>query len=244
MHTSHLDSYNDPHPKKWNTDLFREHFKAGHHIRQLYGFLIKDELKILNLYMEKEGHPTGHIIHWTSRCYTGNRNYEPRAFLFMRIKLQNGRNVLVGSTHLTTQTGENEPSSEGRTYDQECVNIRKSQISWIVDYIISYKAERQRLCSQRDEAYIDEPLILMGDFNATSEELRHTRLHELGIRRVEPRGPTFSHRTHKIMIDHIFASDSLPCISAEVIDLKQYEGEDDRIISDHLPIKATFSFPL
>lgn len=233
----HLDSTQQSHYKKWPI-LFPEYYERGYRIQHGNAVLVRKEHPLRDLLLDDQsGSVTGQVVPWTSAFYGGNRDTEPRSLLLARVRLQHRRFVLFACTHLTALTEENKDGRRAPT--ERAKHIRKRQIAWIVEYIQSYRAERRKTCEERDEPYQEEPLLLVGDFNALPKELEESRLSELNLEEIEPtEGPSFTHRKHQIRIDLIYASKSITGNAVRVIDLNALETVADRRISDHHPVIA------
>lgn len=235
----HLDSTQQSHYKKWRI-VFPEYYEQGYRIQQGSAVLVRKEHPLRDLLLDdRPGSVTGQVVPWTSAFYGGNRDTEPRSLLLARVRLENRRFVLFACTHLTALTEENKHGKRAPT--EWAKHIRKRQMAWIVEYIQTYRAERRKTCQERHEPYQEEPLLLVGDFNALPEELEQSRLSELNLEEIEPtEGPSFTHRKHQIRIDLIYASQSITGNAARVIDLSALETVADRRISDHHPVIAEF----
>lgn len=233
----HLDSTQQSHYRKW-LDVLPEYYAQGYQIQQGSAVLLHRQHPVYDMLLDdRPGFITGQLIPWTSAFYAGNRDTEPRSLLLTRVHLKDQRFVLFACTHLTAL--KEEDIEGGRAPTERAKLIRRRQIAWIVEYIQSYQAERKKTCAERGQPYEEEPLILLGDFNAQPEELKDSQLSECGLREVKPaEGPSYTHRKHAIRIDLIYASRSITSANARVINLGALETVKDRRISDHHPVIA------
>ena len=80
----------------------------------------------------------------------------------------------------------------------------------------------------------------MGDFNAEPGAKELQPIKQLGLETTDitSDGIQYTHRTHKILIDLIFAPTTVTNKTARIIDLGLLEDEVDRRISDHHPVIA------
>jgi len=86
----------------------------------------------------------------------------------------------------------------------------------------------------------DEPLILMGDFNATPEEynIREYLEKEIGMVRLVPKNNIATHAVAGL-VDHIFFSPASRLVSYECW---VENRKPTRQVSDHLPVVAEITF--
>jgi endonuclease/exonuclease/phosphatase family metal-dependent hydrolase len=247
----HLDSRPQSHPRKWegSRSAFSSYYERGYHILQGSAILLRQQHCIYDFWRDRPGYAVGQIIPWyyeRPTFYTGNRDTEPRSLLLARIRLRS-EIVLFCCTQLTTLRGETRGSkSPPDKVTDEARKIRKKQIDWIVDYVKNYQ-----------DAHREEPIILVGDFNAELGEESLDGLHSLGLDFLGPLGdqknaqgeriPT--HRKHGILIDLIYATrDKIDVADRGVyiVELEEWEfpgeqvtsDEEKRRISDHNPVFA------
>jgi endonuclease/exonuclease/phosphatase family metal-dependent hydrolase len=238
----HLDSRQHSHPLKWEGDektrsAFRSYYAQGCHIQQGAAVLVKQPHRIYDLWRDRPGSALGQIIPWyldAPTFYQGNRDTEPRSLLLARIRLKN-KFVLFCCTQLTTLKEENQKVS-GKTQripTPSAIGIRTNQINWIVQYIKNYRAARQE----------EEPIILVGDFNAkpTAQELQHL-VSNLDLEGIFPEGDPATHRGYEIPIDLIYATKATLFGSARIVNLEDWETSSGKRISDHYPVIAEIGF--
>jgi endonuclease/exonuclease/phosphatase family metal-dependent hydrolase len=123
--------------------------------------------------------------------YEGNRDTEPRFVILTRVK--EPPHPFIVTLHLTTLVNERRAL---RSPDQvnKAQKIRSQQISRLLDLV------RDNILKK------GEPLILAGDFNASSEEacIENMLLSENGFKRLKPENEGPSHPEAEDPIDHIF----------------------------------------
>ena len=155
-------------------------------------------------------------------AYEGTRDTDPRFVLITRIKTPPF--PYVATLHLTTLVGERSlPSQPGRILAAQ--EMRFEQIQRFIDLV------REHILNE------GHPLILTGDFNATSDEPILSDLLEsrLGFVRLRPEVESATHAALNAPIDHIFFYPQ-----ARLLDYHcRIEGGSlSRRSSDHLPVVA------
>jgi endonuclease/exonuclease/phosphatase family metal-dependent hydrolase len=137
---------------------------------------------------------------------------EPRGALWVAIDLGEGRELQVINTHLGLAPAEQQNQARALTGPD-----------WLG------AAERR------------DPLVMVGDFNATARTLAHRILaaslvnaHRLKPAR-EPRAATFPARLPVLRIDHVFVSSGI-----KVRSLRVGVSPLARVASDHLPLVMDF----
>jgi endonuclease/exonuclease/phosphatase family metal-dependent hydrolase len=153
------------------------------------------------------------------------------------VRKVDARIVLFCCTQLSTLT---EEAEDRRRSTPNARALRSHQVGWIVDYIKSYQEARRGICNELKQEWVDEPVILVGDFNADKESPELSRLCELGLKAVKATRPNHTHRKHRIEMDLIFAPGKMRG-SAQVIKLDDLESSNKRGISDHYPVIATLN---
>ena len=123
--------------------------------------------------------------------YEGTRDTEPRFVILTRLK--EPPHPFIATLHLTTLVNERAPHTSGNQKGK-AQEIRRQQISRFLDLVRVNILEK------------DEPLILAGDFNASSEEacIEGMLLSENGFKRLKPDDEGPSHPEAEDPIDHIF----------------------------------------
>jgi endonuclease/exonuclease/phosphatase family metal-dependent hydrolase len=237
---AHLDSMLHPHRRKWGSDIFKDWMERNYRIQQGTAILIKGRHDFYHLLEnDRPGSASAVTIPWyieTPTFYQGNRDTEPRSLLVARVKI-GSRVVLFCCTQLSTLT---EEAEDRRRSTPNARALRSHQIGWTVDYIKSYQEARQEICNELKQEWFDDPVILVGDFNADKSAPELSRLSELGLRVTEATGPSHTHRTHEIEMDLIFAPESMHK-SAQIIEVDMSESSKERRISDHYPVIATLN---
>jgi len=156
------------------------------------------------------------------QAYEGTRDTDPRYALIARIKQV--PYPFVVTLHLTTLVGER-GTSQKREKIKQAQALRYEQIQRVMDLV------REHILHK------GQPLILVGDFNATQEELCLSNLLESqgDFLRLQPENEIPTHADLEAPIDHIFffPKDRLVSYSCRI------EGSDlSRRASDHLPVVA------
>ena len=155
--------------------------------------------------------------------YEGNRDTDPRFALLTRLKKPPFPYLI--NLHLTTLVGERRPQSLPNKIEEAHI-LRNRQIGRLLDLI------REHILRKK------EPVILVGDFNATREEfgIVHLLESEHDFYHLTPAGRNPSHEGLEEPIDHIFfyPKERLVDYSCHID-----AGELSRRASDHLPVVAT-----
>ncbi len=167
----------------------------------------------------KEGVPRNVPI-FQPLTYEGSRDTDPRYVILSRIK-QYPYPYIV-NLHLTTLVGERGSSAWSSDIVDAARLTRSQQLSRIFNLV--------------DENIIQksEPLILMGDFNATPEEytIKDYLEKEKAVVRLVPKNPVPTHQVAG-MVDHIFFAPASRLVHYECwIDDRPLSRE----VSDHLPV--------
>lgn len=155
-------------------------------------------------------------------AYHGNRDTEPRFALLARLKQP--PHPFVATLHLTTLMGERKSRAKRHTIEKSHL-IRQEQISQLLDLVKVHILET------------NEPLILSGDFNATSHEygIFHLLESSAGFVRLVPENDGPTHPMMDKAIDHIFFYPKERLLSYTC----QIDTSDlSRRASDHLPVVA------
>lgn len=172
----------------------------------------------------KEGVPRN-VPLFQPTSYEGSRDTDPRFVILTRLRQAPFPFIL--NLHLTTLVGERGENAWSEVVDAARIT-RSQQISGIISLV-----ETHVLIPQL-------PMILMGDFNATSDEytLRDLLVKDHGIIELTPRDNIATH-PHAGAVDHIFffPADRLVEYSCFVINSPRA-----RSISDHLPVVADITF--
>jgi len=170
---------------------------------------------------EKSGVPRNIPLYQPKR-YEGTRDTDPRYAVIARLKTPPF--PFVVNLHLTTLLGERSPHALPEKVEDAQI-LRYRQVRRFLDLVRAYILAR------------DEPLILLGDFNATPEEfcLAHLLESETGFLRLAPENEGPSHAGSKTLIDHIFFYPR-----DRLVDYTCYieEGNLSYRASDHLPVVA------
>lgn len=157
--------------------------------------------------------------------YEGNRDTDPRYALLTRLKQPPYPYVI--NLHLTTLVGERQPQFLPNKIE-EARHLRSEQIRRLLDLV------REHILKE------NEPLVLMGDFNATRDEFGIAQLleDENGFIHLTPDGTSPSHEGLEEPIDHIFFYPK-----ERLLDYTCWidAGELSRKASDHLPVVASLS---
>jgi endonuclease/exonuclease/phosphatase family metal-dependent hydrolase len=237
---AHLDSTLHPHRRKWGSDIFKDWSERNYRVQQGTAILIKGRYDFYHLLeSDRSGFASAVTLPWyieKPTFYRGNRDTEPRSLLVARVKVD-ARIVLFCCTQLSTLT---EEAEDRRRSTPNARALRSHQVGWIVDYIKSYQEARRGICNELKQEWVDEPVILVGDFNADKESPELSRLCELGLKAVKATRPNHTHRKHRIEMDLIFAPGKMRG-SAQVIKLDDLESSNKRGISDHYPVIATLN---
>jgi endonuclease/exonuclease/phosphatase family metal-dependent hydrolase len=154
--------------------------------------------------------------------YKGTRDTDPRYAMIGRLKASPF--PFVANLHLTTLLGERSPHALPEKVEEAQI-LRYQQVRRFLDLVRNYILQR------------DEPLILVGDFNAPPDEfcLAHLLESESGFLRLAPENEGPSHAGSKALIDHIFfyPRDRLVDYTCFI-----EEGNLSYRASDHLPVLA------
>ncbi|MCJ7694403.1 MAG: endonuclease/exonuclease/phosphatase family protein [Anaerolineaceae bacterium] len=168
----------------------------------------------------KEGVPRNVPIFQPS-AYEGSRDSDPRYAILGRLKRE--PYPFFVNLHLTTLVGERPPNVWKDVIDAARLT-RYHQLGRILDLV------------QRNIIDKEEPLILMGDFNATPEEynVKEYLEKECGFIRLAPKNAIATHAVAG-MVDHIFFSPA-----ERLIDYECWieDSKLTRQVSDHLPVIA------
>ena len=235
-----LDSFNDPDPRKWSSPVFNEYYDRGDRIQTGTGIMIAPQHAFCHLLQHGlSGHGSGQIVPWYAdppTFYRGNRDTEPRSLLIARVRM-GSRFALFCCTQLATLREEN-PRANRRAPTPNAVNMRKLQTKWIAGYLGDYRISRQTYPGEENRE--PDPIILVGDFNAEPGAKELQPIEQLGLETTDitSDGIQYTHRTHKIFIDLIFAPTTVTNKTARIIDLGPLEDEVDLRISDHHPVIA------
>lgn len=172
----------------------------------------------------KDGYPRNVPI-FQPLSYEGSRDSDPRYVILARIKQP--PYPFIVNLHLTTLVGERPPNAWDDTIDA-ARNTRQQQLRRVMDLV------------QRHIIDKGEPLILMGDFNATPEEynIREYLEQEIGMVRLVPKNNIATHAVAG-MVDHIFFSPANRLVSYECW---VENRKPTRQVSDHLPVVAEITF--
>ncbi len=127
---------------------------------------------------------------------------------------------------------------ERRCIIKAVIDVDGSDLCVLVTHMGLSDIERKNavttLCEIIDKT--EMPLVLMGDFNATPDDLvlnpLYERLSDTNVKSVNPSVSTYPSYSPEIKIDYIFYR-GLNCVRAQTI---------EEIISDHYPIFADFEF--
>lgn len=262
----HLDSYEQPHPRKWSSQIFNAYFAAGQRILQGTGVLVRASHTILSLWSgmaraSNEGSSVGRVMPIPDMIYCGNRDTEAYSLLMTRLKIGD-RNLLFCCTHLSTLTREDprrrarRPTTAARKTREatpSAIARRRAQAEWIVNYLEGYEAELKET----------EAIVLVGDFNCEPDaaelegladgdrlDLKHAHLgvpDEWGEQSGWTQCPRLPH-THRdnyhptgekrLLIDHVFVSQDLKVTGAIIVELDSLEEKSGKPgrISDHHPV--------
>lgn len=159
------------------------------------------------------------------QAYEGTRNTDPRYVILTR--LMKPPYPFILNLHLTTLVGERGRNAWKDTIDAARLT-RSQQITRIVSLLEKHVLSK------------GEPVILMGDFNASPDEytLREILMGENGFVRLAPKQEISTHETAGA-VDHIFFSpkNRLKNYRCEVIC-----NEQAKQFSDHLPVVADLEF--
>lgn len=253
----HLDSYMQPHPKKWSSKIFADHFSKGQRILQGNGVLVRKAHPILNLWSgiegtSSDGRTVGRIMPVPSMIYCGNRDTEAYSLLMTRLMIRD-KTILFCCTHLSTLKEEDQDPQGGKEKIRKptagAIARRREQARWIVEYLESYQEELGQ----------KEPIVFVGDFNCEPNASELRPLGWLGLRHAHlgqadrwiertgwdphpgrdgsdpPPPPPHTHRERwvpsterKILIDHVFVSENLKVTNAIILDL-DFEEEKSGI---------------
>lgn len=180
-----LDSRINSYPDKWSSNRFKKYT----HIQQGNGLLISKNYQIVDLWSDKPGQPVPITISEPT-LFLGSRNTEPRQIVITKLKNKQNNTFYFAITHLTTLEDER---TNPEVYKQAS-NIRIKQIENII-YILSQLKTK-------------DPIILVGDFNASLESAEMEKLQKKFIPITKTRSELgeITHVEHKIFIDHIFFS--------------------------------------
>ncbi len=154
--------------------------------------------------------------------YEGSRDTDPRFVLLTRLKASPF--PYVANLHLTTLVGERMPERVPERV-RLAKAMRRAQVERLLDLVRKHILNR------------NEPLITVGDFNATPEEACISNLleAEAGFVRLVPtkEGPT--HAGSEQLIDHIFFYPK-----ERLLDYNCWieSGDLSKRVSDHLPVVA------
>ncbi len=239
----YLDSAQQPHPDKWNSDKFREWSEKGR-VMEGTAILVKGgHLFSHQLYNDRPGLPWGQVLPWdvNKRMYfRGGRDTSPRTLLMARVQIGN-RFVVFCSIHLSCLKEEDKDS--GRVQSKDAVSLRRRQVEWIVDYLVDYRKARGEFWRRNFPgdmgSFRDDCLVVAGDFNTTpdSEELSALTTEPLNLEPAPIPATAVTRRNRNLLIDHMFASPNT-FRSAEVIDLERFESPGQGTVSDHNPVVA------
>ncbi len=156
------------------------------------------------------------------RAYEGSRDTDPRYALLTRLKQPPF--PFVATLHLTTLVGERPPHTLTHKVEESHL-MRYRQIQRFLDLVREHVLEKQ------------EPLILMGDFNATRDEfcIAHLLESEYGFVHLTPENDGPTHPKVSKAIDHIFfyPESRLVNVTCQIIN-----SDLSKRASDHLPILA------
>jgi len=169
----------------------------------------------------REGVPRN-IPLYQPAAYEGNRNTDSRFALLTRLK--EPPFPFVVTLHLTTLVGERKPKPQPNLIEEAHL-LRYMQIRRLLDLVRVHILEQE------------EPLILVGDFNATTDEfcINHLMKPENGFMRLVPENERPSHPGSEKPIDHIFFYPR-----KRLVDYNCWieAGDLSRRASDHLPVVA------
>jgi len=154
--------------------------------------------------------------------YEGNRDSDPRCALLTRLKVP--PYPFLSTLHLTTLVGERQPPVIPRKNEQAYL-LRYQQMCRFLDLVRKNVLEK------------DEPLILTGDFNATSDEFCIAYLLETenGFVRLIPENEGPTHTGIEKPVDHIFF---YPRSRLVEYNCWIEAGDLSKRASDHLPVVA------
>jgi endonuclease/exonuclease/phosphatase family metal-dependent hydrolase len=176
---------------------------------------------------EKPGTPRN-IPLFVPEFYQGTRDTDPRYAIISRVSLP-PINPFVVNTHLTTLLGERRGTKRqipGRVEESQILRIQ--QAKRLLDLLAPSIRENQ-------------PIILMGDFNADSKEacIASVLEKEGGFMRLIPSNdiPTLP-KVEKV-VDHIFA---FPTERIAEYNCWVEVNNKSKIASDHLPVVADITF--
>jgi endonuclease/exonuclease/phosphatase family metal-dependent hydrolase len=160
--------------------------------------------------------------------YQGTRDTDPRYAIIARIS-RPPINPFVINTHLTTLLGERKGTKRqipGRVEESEI--LRMQQAKRILDLLAPKIRENQ-------------PIILMGDFNAYSNEacISNVILEEGGFIRLIPSNDIPTIPKVEKAVDHIFF---YPPERIAEYDCWVEVNENSKIASDHFPVVADITF--
>lgn len=168
----------------------------------------------------KEGVPRNVPI-FQPKVYEGTRDSDPRYAILGRIK--RAPFPYFVNLHLTTLVGERPPNVGKDVFDAAKLT-RRQQLGRILDLV------------QRNILDKEEPIVLMGDFNAIPEEynIKEYLERQCGFIRLVPNNPSATH-SKAGMVDHIFFSPA-----GRLVDYDCWI-ENSKLahqVSDHLPVIA------
>ena len=154
--------------------------------------------------------------------YEGNRDTDPRYALLARLK--EPPSPFIATLHLTTLLGERKPQPAPNKIEQSHL-MRYQQLKRLLDLI------REHILRQ------DHPLILAGDFNATTDEfgIAHLLEKEHAFMRLVPDQDIPTHAGSDKAIDHIFFYPKERLVDYHC---RVEDGDLGKRASDHLPVIA------
>lgn len=185
-----LDSQIHSHPGKWSSNRFKEFSYS----QEGDGLLISQKYQVMDFWSNKPGQPVPIIISKPS-LFLGNRDTAPRQIIIAEVKdTQQNSTFYFATTHLTTLKMEKRGNDgEGNSeITQQASEIRCKQVEHILDIMKQLPTK--------------DPIILVGDFNATldSPEMKILEEEFFPITKQLSEKGEFTHIGHKIFIDHIF----------------------------------------
>lgn len=172
-------------------------------------------------------------ISYAALYSTGNRNTQPRNAMVASVQHPEYGALFFINTHLGAVSGEDRhdhqhPRTQLGTLRRQHETL---QIRRIVDEL------RQ---AENNHNQPPRPIILVGDFNAIprSEPLQALTDVFTLLPVSNPDSERWSHRDHKILIDHILVNDPRHVLPSEVAATIQTQVPND--LTDHLPVVAKF----
>jgi endonuclease/exonuclease/phosphatase family metal-dependent hydrolase len=164
---------------------------------------------------------------------TGTRDTQPRNLILTSVEHLTYGPLVFMNTHLGTVTGEDRHDP---VHPQSATGEarRLHQVGEIV------RVTREFRQAEVDNGHAPRPIVLVGDFNAVPGsapmQLLEQEYHLLPVE--NPEADRWTHRDHKILIDHILISDPARILPEPRVFIQTDLPYDD--LTDHRPVIAVF----